>query len=462
MSERLNKRCTYLKYYNQQREKQTMANDKEKETYYSIDWHDFVVVGTLEVADSDPSSGLPAPLKLQDLLSVTLVEKSSQSVATNFKAPAGSIPTNPKNTLAKTNLTNNISETQDNSDKDVHMSDVDMEDMEESDVSSNESEDEETAKPKPANTSSTSITMLPTLDTDAPVVIRKNYTSRLLGAKDSHNKWTCPVCNQTIPVNEIDEHIRIEMIDPKRKEQREVYEKKLRNSNLIESEVDIAENLKKISSKRADIFGESTSENVSSDLSPNNTQPPAVIWDGHSSSIEETMRKAGKEYNPEDQIAALHLRKGLAENPTMQKIGPHAINYHPQGQYNVPNGFYLNQQNMYGDPRYFGQQQMGFASGDLGIQPPIMPQPGYIPYPNNVPSPVVPSQFTQPLNSASGVSGDLPNIPGKPTMPLTNDGTDADTNESKPAMIDNNSSNNSDENPSKRIKLEDQSPRKEE
>jgi splicing factor 3A subunit 1 len=42
----------------------------------------------------------------------------------------------------------------------------------------------------------------------------------------------CPRCQQAIPVSEMDEHVRIELLDPRWKEQKQAAEAKLRGSNL--------------------------------------------------------------------------------------------------------------------------------------------------------------------------------------------------------------------------------------
>jgi splicing factor 3A subunit 1 len=43
----------------------------------------------------------------------------------------------------------------------------------------------------------------------------------------------CPRCNQAIPVDEMEEHMRIELLDPKWKEQKEAADAKKKESNLL-------------------------------------------------------------------------------------------------------------------------------------------------------------------------------------------------------------------------------------
>ena len=42
----------------------------------------------------------------------------------------------------------------------------------------------------------------------------------------------CPICNQNIPVNEMQEHMRIELLDPKYMEQRKHLEARASSTNI--------------------------------------------------------------------------------------------------------------------------------------------------------------------------------------------------------------------------------------
>jgi splicing factor 3A subunit 1 len=67
---------------------------------------------------------------------------------------------------------------------------------------------------------------------------------------------TCPKCKREIPIKEIDRHIKIELLDPKWREQKEREASKKRPSNLIvENGVNVANNLNKFAEIRKDIFG---------------------------------------------------------------------------------------------------------------------------------------------------------------------------------------------------------------
>ena len=51
----------------------------------------------------------------------------------------------------------------------------------------------------------------------------------------SNVKQRCPQCQQLVPVDELERHMRVELLDPKWKEQKERELSKKRESNLMES-----------------------------------------------------------------------------------------------------------------------------------------------------------------------------------------------------------------------------------
>ena len=57
----------------------------------------------------------------------------------------------------------------------------------------------------------------------------------------------CPNCGERIPVDELDEHMRIELLDPKWKEQKAVAEKRQQATNL--GGADVARNVKRLAER---------------------------------------------------------------------------------------------------------------------------------------------------------------------------------------------------------------------
>lgn len=64
----------------------------------------------------------------------------------------------------------------------------------------------------------------------------------------------CPKCKQAIPTTKMAEHVRIELLDPKWKEQKAKTLEKSKETNLADN-LTVFENLKQLAQARPDIFG---------------------------------------------------------------------------------------------------------------------------------------------------------------------------------------------------------------
>lgn len=177
------------------------------------------------------------------------------------------------------------------------------------DVDMDESDDESRNRPgKPAPPK------IP--DTNAPIKIRTDYKPKLYGTQPTKGPTAtalCPRCGEAIPVAEMDEHMRIELLDPKWKDQKLAMEAKQRDSNLLQEGNDVAKILKNISGLRPDIFG---SDEVDANKRIRQQEEEArkkdrVTWDGHTATMGLANQRAQKS-SIEDQIAQMHERIGAS------------------------------------------------------------------------------------------------------------------------------------------------------
>lgn len=129
----------------------------------------------------------------------------------------------------------------------------------------------------------------------------------------------CPRCNEPIPADELSEHMRIELIDPKWKEQKQRFLEKQKTTNLIDKGNVIADNLKRLAEFRADIFGGDVmeAERKIREKQAEAIEKQRVIWDGHSASIQNVTAKAAMTL--EEQIAVLNATLDAKE---ASAIGP--------------------------------------------------------------------------------------------------------------------------------------------
>ncbi|CAG8527863.1 15230_t:CDS:2 [Funneliformis caledonium] len=250
--DRVMQRVEYAAYQEEERKKAEEKEDQERIAYASIDWHDFVIVETVEFTEADETIDLPPPMSIMELENMTLAQKKMALV--------------------------NLAESQ----PDEKAGEIDMEmdddvDMEDDDA---EKEDQE------QDTTPVMMEIKPP-DASAPMKIVKDYTPKAYALKTSVDRPTviCPRCKQVIPVDEMDDHVRIELLDPKWREQKLAAELKKKESNLLQEGTDVAKNLKAFSGYRSDIFGNEETEIG--------------------------RKRAAAGVSIDEQIAAIHRSKGL-------------------------------------------------------------------------------------------------------------------------------------------------------
>lgn len=170
--------------------------------------------------------------------------------------------------------------------------------------------EEEPSQLPPPPAASVTVPKVP--DTSMPIKIRTDYKPKFLAnqtTKSNVPTEICPRCGEAIPVDEMAEHMRIELLDPKWKEQKMAMEAKQRDSNLLQEGQDVAKILKNMSNLRPDIFG---SDEVDANKRIREKEEEAkkkdrVIWDGHTATMALANQRAQKT-NMEDQMAQLQQR----------------------------------------------------------------------------------------------------------------------------------------------------------
>ncbi|ORY03634.1 hypothetical protein K493DRAFT_254090 [Basidiobolus meristosporus CBS 931.73] len=358
--DRVMERVEYVTYMEAEKKKAEDEEEQERLAYATIDWHDFVIVETVEFLEADETMELPPPMSLTELESMSLAQKKMASMF------------GPESTVEDKS-----------GDVDMDMDDdVDMED-----------DDGPIVEVKPP-------------DATGPIKIRKDYVPKALAGRapsSSEPTQICPRCNQAIPVSEMDEHVRIELLDPKWKEQKEAAEAKKKDSNLLQEGTDVAKYLQNFADFRSDVFGSEEvgiGQKVGEDAARQRQEEKSkVIWDGHSTSINIATQRAQAGSSFEEQIANIHRSKGLI-GETEHGFGPQHPNQPGVAQH--PPVAYP-----------YGQPPMPAAPG--GVPPVPGARPMYPGYPYSQPIPGYPG-MPPPMGMYPG-PGFPPNGPGVPPPP---------------------------------------------
>ncbi|KAL2902592.1 putative splicing factor 3A subunit 1 [Bienertia sinuspersici] len=257
--ERCLHRLEWEKSQEQARQKAEDEIEQERIQMAMIDWHDFVVVESIDFADDEDES-LPMPMTLEEVIRRSKITTKEEE---EIVEPG----------------------------KEVEM-DMDEEEMQLVQEGMKAASLDENGEEKSSEVKDT-------MDEDeAPMRIVKNWKrpeDRIPAEKDPTKFTVSPITGELIPISEMSEHMRISLIDPKYKEQKERMFAKIRETTLAHDD-EISRNIVGLARTRPDIFG-TTEEEVSNAVKAEidkkkDEQPKQVIWDGHTGSIGRTANQA--------------------------------------------------------------------------------------------------------------------------------------------------------------------------
>lgn len=266
--ERTKKRAEYVRFQEQQKQKKEEEAEAEKLAYAQVDWHDFVVVETVLFTEADDQTDLPPPTSLSDLQSASLEQKAAMSLQPNHMRIEEAFPSDvdsmynpyqqqPPPQHPPQSSYNNIPAPLQfphqypqypNGPSFAPQPPI-SETPEDTLIRERTMERERAAAAQAAARGSAT----------APMKIRSDYVPRAQAARRQNaNTTICPNCKQPVPFDELAEHMRIELLDPRWKEQSERAAARYSTTNL--STADVAKNLRRLASQRTDVFDGVTGE----------------------------------------------------------------------------------------------------------------------------------------------------------------------------------------------------------
>ncbi|XP_043571599.1 splicing factor 3A subunit 1 [Chiloscyllium plagiosum] len=304
-------RVEWAKFQERERRKEEEERERERVAYAQIDWHDFVVVETVDFQPNEQGH-FPPPTTPEELGARILMQEryekfgESEEVEMEVESDDEAEETEDK-----------PEETPSQLDQDTQVQDMD-------EGSDEEDESQKAAPPPPDNP------MPPPLPpTPDQVIIRKDYDPKaskpVAGTPAPDEYLISPITGEKIPASKMQEHMRIGLLDPRWLEQRErSIREKQSEDEVYAPGLDIESSLKQLAERRTDIFGvEETA--IGKKIGEEEIQKPEekVTWDGHSGSMARTQQAAQANITLQEQIEAIHKAKGLVpEDDTKDKIGP--------------------------------------------------------------------------------------------------------------------------------------------
>ncbi|XP_002739067.1 splicing factor 3A subunit 1-like [Saccoglossus kowalevskii] len=323
-------RVEWTKYEERQRKKQEEQKERERVAYSQIEWHDFVVVETVDFQPNEPGN-FPPPTTPQQVGARLLAEERFEIYGQDDQ---------PEMVEMEVESDDDDSDEEEKADKSKAVQpppppppppltdeDTELQDMDEG--SSDEDEKGPSMAPPPAPPASDRPHQppLPPMPNDSSVEIRRDYDPKAPKAPQmSDDKYLIsPITGEKIPTDKMQEHMRIGLLDPRWLEQRDrMMHEKASQEEVFAAGSAIDSSLKQLAERRTDIFGEGDVETaIGKKIGEEDIKPKEkVAWDGHTASMEATINKAKANISIKEQIEAIHKAKGLTPDEAKEKIGP--------------------------------------------------------------------------------------------------------------------------------------------
>ncbi|KAK3096249.1 hypothetical protein FSP39_024939 [Pinctada imbricata] len=313
-------RVDWAKFQEREKRKEEEALERERVAYAQIDWHDFVVVETVDFQPNE-SGNLPPPTTPEEVGARLLAQERME-----------------KGQFDENEMEVDSDEGEDESDDDeeddrrrpetinTQIQDMDEESDEEDVIHKQAIKPPAPPQPPPPLPPTDILPPLP--PTPDQVIIRKDYNpkARTLPAEVGVDPFmVSPITGEKIPASKVQEHMRIGLLDPKwiQERNRQLSEKK-EQEDVYAAGSAIESSLQKLAERRTDIFGVGVEEvGVGKKIGEEETkEPKKVVWDGHTASMEKVTQKARENISIEEQIKVIHKVKGFMPDEEKEKIGP--------------------------------------------------------------------------------------------------------------------------------------------
>ncbi|TVY62230.1 Pre-mRNA-splicing factor sap114 [Fusarium oxysporum f. sp. cubense] len=313
---RAKQRAEYAKYVESERQKKEEEEVKAKEEFAMIDWGDFVVVETITFNEADEHANLPPPTNLSDLQYASLEDRNNASISASLRieeampdedttynaypnqpAPYPIAPQQPAYQPAQ--MPPPVQP----------YSPVPQAQPQQPQRSAQEEEEERRIQERAEQQARKQQATAEARGGAPPMKIKENYVPR--AAQKAANRQgaqtaLCPNCKQQIPMNELEAHMRIELLDPRWKEQKAKADTRYASSNTIH--VDVANNLKRLASQRSDVFDPVTGQAISEDELARRKKAAIHSYDGAMDAKSQAQLGHMQNVNVEDQIRAIHQK----------------------------------------------------------------------------------------------------------------------------------------------------------
>lgn len=233
------KRSEFVKLQEKQKQQKEEAEETERIAYAQVDWHDFVVVETVVFNEADEQAELPPPTTLNDLQSASLEQKAMMSLSRPDMRIDEAMPWD--DVVSYSNYQDNY----DTYNQQQYPAPVVPTPSPGVALPFAQQQNYIPFTPPPQPQQVPSPAPQPSQSQPAPMRIREGYIPRAQQRTQQVTQTSiCPNCHQHIPNSELEQHLRIELLDPSWQEQQRKNAERFSTTGV--AGLDVAANLKRL------------------------------------------------------------------------------------------------------------------------------------------------------------------------------------------------------------------------
>ena len=289
-----------------------------KVAFAEIDWHDYAIVQTIEFTAADANSELPAPMSVQEVENMTLAQKrmAAMIMETTVEDVEAHRARQAAAEAEAAAAVGRIGATGGDEDAAMEQSEDEAEDVGRQEQGVTQKTDTILAVPEATGNIKIRTDYVPKRACKVFGTLKLIIHIDLVGQKNQKQAMTaCSICGQQVPVNELQEHMRIELLDPRWKSQRDALEARKAQASELQRGANVVSSLRNLARTRTDIFGAEADEErrkvEEEEERLKRREREKVVWDGHTATKANTLDKYSTNVNFDEQIAAIHRAKGL-------------------------------------------------------------------------------------------------------------------------------------------------------
>lgn len=218
---RAKQRAAYIEHQEQEKREKEEAEMEKKAEFARVDWGDFVVVETINFADADEQANLPPPTNLAELQYASLEDRNKASIGANMRIeeafpgeedsiaangyPAAQVQQQPYPTHPSQQQQGGYPETQAQTAGGYNGAQLPQQPQ----VNPQQEEEERRIQERADAQSRMQQAQADARAGPGSMKIRENYVPRAAQKATARQGMAlCPKCNQQIPLNEFEEHMK--------------------------------------------------------------------------------------------------------------------------------------------------------------------------------------------------------------------------------------------------------------